>query len=146
MRIRSSWPAFCICVPEQTRTLHDEDGAARGFRKMEETAMTITDKPTTEDDDSGKPDRYITFLDIDFEANMRAVLDHLARYIDHPETGNAFWDRFRQKLADADAGQRAIADELLLMHAHVYYMRELFEDHDDDAALAALTKLEEECF
>lgn len=108
--------------------------------------MPITDKSTAEDDAPGKSDRYVTFRDIDFEGNMQCVLDHLARYIDNPETGNAFWDRFRQRLVEADAGERAIADKLLLMHAHVYYMRELFEDHDDDDALAALAKLEEECF
>jgi len=108
--------------------------------------MPIAEKPEADESDPGNPDRYVTFRDIDFDGNMQRVLGHLTRYIDNPETGNAFWDRFRQRLADAEAGERAIADKLLVMHSHVYYMRELFEDHDDEAALAALAKLEEECF
>jgi len=92
------------------------------------------------------PDRYVSFLDIDFEGNMACVLTHLRRYIDVPATGNAFWDRFKQRLARIDAGSGSITDKLLLLHAHVYYMVELFEEHDDETALRDLKKLEEECF
>jgi N(2)-fixation sustaining protein CowN len=92
------------------------------------------------------PDRYVTFLDIDFEGNMACVLKHLRRYIDNPETGNAFWDRFKDRLAKIEAGENSITDKLLLLHSHVYYMVELFEDHDDEQALKDLKKLEEECF
>ncbi|KAA5604948.1 N(2)-fixation sustaining protein CowN [Roseospira marina] len=91
-------------------------------------------------------DRYISFEGIDFEANMAAVMEHLRRYIDHPETGNAFWDRFKSRLADAEASDTPTTDKLLLLHSHTYYMAELFEDHDDEEALAALKILEEECF
>jgi hypothetical protein len=70
------------------------------------------------------PDRYVSFLDIDFEGNMRTVLAHLQRYIDAPGTGNAFWDRFKSRLVQAETGADAIADKLLLMHSHVYYMVE----------------------
>ncbi len=92
------------------------------------------------------PDRYVSFLDIDFEGNIATVLDHLRRYIDDPEKGNAFWDRFKERLGQCEAGEAGTADKLLLLHSHVYYMVELFEDHDDDQALSALKKLEEECF
>ncbi|MBS1184198.1 MAG: hypothetical protein H6Q99_4078 [Proteobacteria bacterium] len=91
-------------------------------------------------------DRYVTFGGIDFEGNMEAVLTHLHRYIDDPAFANPFWDRFRQRLAVATEAERPVADRLLLMHAHVYYMAELFEDNDDAGALAALRRLEEECF
>ncbi|WP_448189481.1 N(2)-fixation sustaining protein CowN [Azospirillum sp. sgz301742] len=90
--------------------------------------------------------RYTSFASIDFEANMRVVLDHLRRYIDDPEKSNAFWERFKQRLAKAESDRVPVADKLLLMHSHVYYMVELFEDHDDEEALAALKKLEVECF
>jgi N(2)-fixation sustaining protein CowN len=96
--------------------------------------------------DASAPDRYVSFLNIDFEGNIAAVLGHLHRYIDDPETGNAFWDRFKQRLGRCEAGEAGVADKLLLLHAHVYYMVELFEEHDDADALAALKKLEEECF
>lgn len=41
------------------------------------------------------PDRYLTFQGIDFEGNMKTVLQHLSRYIDDPAHDNAFWDRFK---------------------------------------------------
>lgn len=91
-------------------------------------------------------DRYVSFEGIDFEGNIEAVLTHLHRYIDDPAVTNAFWERFRQRLAGAEKGERPVADRLLLMHAHVYYMAELFEDNDDGEALAALHRLEDECF
>ena len=90
--------------------------------------------------------RYVSFATIDFDTNMRAVLEHLQPYLDDPATCNALWQRFRQRLADAQTRDTPVNDTLLLMHSHVYYMVELFEDHDDDAALAALDKLESECF
>ncbi len=96
-------------------------------------------------DGASAPDRYVSFLDIDFEGNIAAVLGQLRRYIDAPGKGNAFWDRFKQRLAQCDA-EAGTADKLLLLHAHVYYMVELFEEHDDAEALCALKKLEEECF
>jgi len=95
---------------------------------------------------SGATDRYVTFEGIDFDGNMAAVMTHLRRYIDSPETGNAFWDRFKTRLDDAEASATPTTDKLLLLHSHVYYMAELFEDHDDEPALAALKVLEEECF
>jgi hypothetical protein len=92
------------------------------------------------------PDRYVSFLDIDFEGNMAVVLAHLIRYIDNPLTGNKFWDRFKQRLHQCETGNASISDKLLLLHSHVYYMVELFEDHDDMQALTDLKKLEVECF
>ena len=91
-------------------------------------------------------DRYVTFQGIDFEANMQAVLVHLRRYIDDPAFANPFWERFQERLSAAEAAERPVADRLLLMHAHVYYMAELFEDNGDAEAIAALRRLEEECF
>jgi hypothetical protein len=91
-------------------------------------------------------DRYVSFRGIDFEANMQAVLAHLTRYTDDATFANPFWDRFKLRLAAIEAGSGAITDKLLLMHAHVYYMVELFEENDDSQALDTLRKLEEECF
>jgi len=51
-----------------------------------------------------------------------------------------------QRLQQCEAGESGTADKLLLLHSHVYYMVELFEEHDDAEALSALKKLEEECF
>jgi hypothetical protein len=90
--------------------------------------------------------RYTSFSAIDFDGNMRSVLTHLRRYIDDPALSNAFWERFKQRLAKADADAVPVADKLLLLHSHTYFMLELFEEHDDEDALSALRKLEEECF
>ena len=93
-------------------------------------------------------DRYVSFRGIDFEGNMRLVLGHLDRYVrpGGPAADNPFWKRFLERLAAARAGTGGIADELLLLHSHVYYLVDLFEDHDDEAALADLQRLERECF
>jgi hypothetical protein len=91
-------------------------------------------------------DRYVSFRGIDFESNMQAVLGHLSRYIDDPSNCNAFWERFKFRLAQAEARATSAADKLLLMHSHTYYMVDLFEEHEDVEALAALKKLEEQCF
>lgn len=91
-------------------------------------------------------DRYVSFANIDFEGNMQAVLRHLHRYIDDPEKTNPFWERFKARLAKATSEATPVHDKLLLLHSHVYYMVELFEEHEDEEALAALKKLEEECF
>lgn len=92
------------------------------------------------------PDRYVSFRNIDFDGNMKAVLEHLMRHVDDPAKNNALWDRFRQRLDAAANGANAGTDALLLLHSHVYYIRELFEEYEDEEALAALAKLEEECF
>jgi len=91
-------------------------------------------------------DRYVSFKNIDFEGNMRAVLDHLYRHIDDPAKTNALWSRFKERLAEAEKGENVRADKLLLLHSHVYFMVDFFEEHDDEEALAALRKLEVECF
>lgn len=102
--------------------------------------------PTTNAPESAMADRYVTFAGIDFDGNMTRVLTHLDRYIRDPAWGNAFWDRFSQRLDAARGSETPVADQLLLMHSHVYYMVELFEDADDAQALADLQKLERECF
>lgn len=91
------------------------------------------------------PDRYVSFLDIDFEGNMARVLGHLRRHI-AAAGPNPFWTRFEHRLAAIEAGRGSITDKLLLLHSHVYYMVELFEEAEDARALQDLKTLEEECF
>lgn len=91
-------------------------------------------------------DRYVSFANIDFEGNMQIVLQHLRRYIDDPEKTNAFWERFKERLAKSTSEATPVHDKLLLLHSHVYYMVELFEEHEDEIALTDLKRLEEECF
>ncbi|MFH3478216.1 N(2)-fixation sustaining protein CowN [Xanthobacter variabilis] len=109
---------------------------------MDSSAARFSELP----DELDNADRYVTFRGIDFDGNMARVLGHLARYIDDPARTNAFWARFKSRLEAAEAGGAATCDKLLLLHSHVYYMVDLFEEYDDEAALADLKKLEEECF
>jgi hypothetical protein len=68
-------------------------------------------------------------------ARARLVVDHVAsrlsRYIDDPEKGNAFEDRYGRQAS-------SLAFPSLLL--------ELFEEHDDAEAVGVLKKLEDECF
>lgn len=91
-------------------------------------------------------DRYVSFGDIDFDANIHSVLGYLFCYINNPAITNAFWERFKSRLAMAETKDVSAADKLLLLHSHVYYMVDLFEEYEDEEALAAVAKLEAECF
>ena len=98
------------------------------------------------DEITSTTDRYTTFTGIDCTGNSLRLVQAIRRHIDDPAKTNPFWERFKQRLAKATADEVPVADKLLLLHSHVYYMVELFEDHDDAEALTALKKLEEECF
>jgi hypothetical protein len=91
-------------------------------------------------------DRYLSFRNIDFETNMARVLGHLRRVVQDPARDNALWQRFFRRLAEAEGAETPMADQLLLLHAHVYYLAELFEEADDEEAIADLARLERECF
>ncbi len=95
---------------------------------------------------SAARNRYVTFRGIDFDENMRVVLSHLRRYTDGPAKNNPLWQRFWDRLTALEAGDVEQADKLLLLHSHTYYLVELFEEHNDEAALRDLSKLETECF
>lgn len=90
--------------------------------------------------------RHVGFKNIDFEGNMRAVLGHPFRHIDDPAGSNALRERFKERPAEAERGGNVRADKPPLLHSRVYYMVDLFEEGEDEAALAALRKLEVECF
>lgn len=92
-------------------------------------------------------DRYVTFKGIDSDGNARIVVKMLLRYIDSPSVSNAFWEKFKDKLAsikDADSGGGRRLDELFLIHSYINNIRELFEQHDDQQALAMLDLVESE--
>lgn len=92
-----------------------------------------------------KPDRYKTFLDIDCEGNAVRLIALLRRHIDDPEKTNPYWEKFKEKLARADQVGERSGDMLLLIHASINNIRELFEEFDDREALRLLDRLEEEC-
>ncbi len=96
--------------------------------------------------DADAPDRYVSFQGIDCTANTRAVVDRVLRHIADPARSNPFWERFKQRLAEAGNDPTARkADGLCLACSHVYYIDELFEEQGDEVGLAMLRKLEDEC-
>jgi len=94
-----------------------------------------------------KPDRYISFDGIEGDKNSRDLVAMLRRYIDAPGDSNPFWDKFKEKLdrvgKPEENGGRSL-DELFLIHSYINNIRELFEDNDDQPALALLERIERE--
>jgi N(2)-fixation sustaining protein CowN len=91
------------------------------------------------------PDRYVSFKGIDCDGNARQIVARLYAYIDDPAKTNAFWERFREKLAVADDPLVRQADGLCLLCSNIYYIADLFEEHGDEDGLAMLRRLEDEC-
>ncbi len=94
-------------------------------------------------------DRYKSFNGIDCEGNSKRLMTMLRRHIDDPAKSNPFWDRFREKLdligrITPGKGQRCL-DELFLIHSYINNLMELFEEFDDQEALALLEQIEREC-
>ena len=92
-----------------------------------------------------RPDRYVSFAGIDGDENSRKLITLLRRHIDDPQKCNRFWELFKEKLErvglpDENAGRSL--DELYLIHANINNIRELFEDYDDQQALALLEQIE----
>lgn len=94
-----------------------------------------------------KPDRYVSFVGIEGDKNSQELIVMLRRHIDDPHKTNRFWDLFKEKLARASQTDRnggSCQDELLLVHSYINIIRELFEQYDDQPALALLERIETE--
>jgi hypothetical protein len=94
-----------------------------------------------------KADRYVSFVGIDGERNSRELMAMLRRHIDDPQKTNKFWELFKGKLArvgQPDANGGRCLDELFLIHSYINNIREVFEQYDDQPALALLEQIEVE--
>lgn len=94
-----------------------------------------------------KPDRYVSFFGIEGDRNARQLMVMLRRHIDDPHKTNRYWELFKEKLErvgqpEATSGRHL--DELFLIHSYINNIRELFEEYDDQPALALLEKIEAE--
>ena len=99
------------------------------------------------DMESPKTDRYVTYKDIDCEGNSKKLMAMLRRHIDDPEKSNPFWEKFKERLALVGVPQedgRQI-DEIFLIHNYINNLYEIFEEYDDQEALALLDRVEQEC-
>jgi len=92
---------------------------------------------------------YVTFKDIDCFKNACDVVDHLLRLSKDPRYGNAYWDKFitqiPQAYYDRDPKKDPSEALLYLVCSNAFYIIELFEDANDDEAIYALDKCEQEC-
>ena len=94
-----------------------------------------------------KSDRYVSFAGIEGDKNSRQLIALLRRHIDDPLKTNRYWELFKDKLdrvgLPEQNGGRCL-DELFLIHASINNIRELFEQYDDQPALALLEQIETE--
>lgn len=94
-----------------------------------------------------KTDRHVTFIGIEGDENSRKLMVLLRRHIDDPCKTNRFWEMLKGKLdlvgkPDQNGGRSM--DELFLIHSYINNIRELFEEYDDQPALALLDQIESE--
>ncbi len=93
-----------------------------------------------------KTDRYVTYTNIDCEGNSRRLMEMLRRHIDDPAKTNAFWEKFKERLATVGREiDGRIIDELFLIHNYVNNLYEIFEEYEDEEALKLLDRIEQEC-
>jgi hypothetical protein len=86
-------------------------------------------------------DRYRSFKGIDFEGQASRMLERIDSHTG--QANDLFWTYFNQR---RNATEGARCDDLLLLASFVNQIRELFEERDDQTALAWLDQLENECF
>lgn len=93
-----------------------------------------------------KTDRYKSFKGIDCFKNAITVLNHALKILEDTDFFNEFWQKFIEKLSDSYHNKEE-NEEKLLYHicSNVYYLDELFELAEDEEAIKALEKCEEEC-
>eukprot|EP01155_Anaeramoeba_flamelloides_P004572 Anaeramoba_flamelloidesa1068514_7.p1 GENE.a1068514_7~~a1068514_7.p1 ORF type:complete len:109 (-),score=8.90 a1068514_7:127-453(-) len=92
---------------------------------------------------------YVTFNDIDCFENACVVVDNLLRICKDPQYNNAYWDKFICNIPEAYYSRNEKDDPtealLYLVCSNAFYIIELFEDADDEDAIHALEKCEQEC-
>ena len=97
---------------------------------------------------SNQTDRYVSYKNIDCKGNSKQLMTLLCRHIDDPEKSNPFWEKFKEMLSligvTQEKGSRHI-DELFLIHTYINNLYEIFEEYDDNIALALLEQIEREC-
>lgn len=92
---------------------------------------------------------YITFKNIDCFENACLVVDNLLRICKNPKYNNEYWEKFISKIPEAYYARDQKKDPtealLYLVCSNSFYIIELFEEADDDEAIHALDKCEQEC-
>lgn len=92
---------------------------------------------------------YVSFVGIDCFENACSVIDNLLRICKNPEYNNAYWEKFTARIPEAYHSRDPKKDPsealLYLVCSNAFYIIELFEAADDEEAIHALEKCEQEC-
>ncbi|MGD9809274.1 MAG: N(2)-fixation sustaining protein CowN [Deferribacterales bacterium] len=92
---------------------------------------------------------YVSFENIDCFENACQVIDNLLRILKDPANNNPYWEKFVKNIPEAYYTRKFADDprEAVLYHvcSNAFYIIELFEDVDDEEAIHALAKCEQEC-
>jgi hypothetical protein len=92
---------------------------------------------------------YVSFENIDCFENACLVIDQLLKITANPTHNNAYWERFVSQIPQAYYTRLESDDSkeevLYLVCSNAFYIIELFEEVDDDEAIYALEKCEQEC-
>lgn len=104
--------------------------------------MNTCPPPTADCPCRQKTDRYLSFAGIDCDGNARRLMECIERNMPAAGGEHAFWQYFMAKRRPRSG---PAPDDLFLVHCHINQIRELFESCGDEAALALLLQVEEEC-
>lgn len=92
---------------------------------------------------------YVSFQNIDCFENACCVVDNLLRLVKSPEYNNEYWEKFITKIPEAYYSRDVKKDPkealLYLVCSNVFNIIELFEEAEDEEAIHALQKCEQEC-
>ncbi len=92
---------------------------------------------------------YVSFNNIDCFENACVVLDHMLRVLEDPKNMNIYWKKIVPMIPKAyysrDPKDDPKEEVLYLVCSNSFYLDELFEKADDEDAIDALNKCEQEC-
>lgn len=92
---------------------------------------------------------YISFKNIDCFENACVVIDNMLRVLENPKNMNIYWKKIVPMIPKAYYTRNAKDDTtealLYLVCSNSFYLDELFEKAEDEQAIMALNKCEQEC-
>lgn len=87
-------------------------------------------------------DRYVSFQGIDCDGKAQRLLGYIKQYIAESPYPSPWIDYFRTKLANQQTlGQ----DDLYFVGSQINSIYALFEEYNNEKALALLKQVEEDC-
>ena len=92
---------------------------------------------------------YISFKNINCFENACVVIDNMLRVLEEPKNMNIYWKKIIPMIPkayyDRDSKSDTKEELLYLVCSNSFYLDELFEKAEDEQAINALSKCEQEC-